>query len=595
MAIEMDRRTVAAGWSLSNRANVPIPSPRKGMPPPPPILHHSSSDASNYGNVVTPQSSYSSNMMSMPSAPSAPPPQHNLASRTSSRQIILEAEKNAPTTFKTMQEPNDPPAASLVQLYYSFFHSSHPIVLPPHWLLDRTRREKIPQLTIVMQWLGSRYAQRAPSDIKRVQAEQILVQQNLPRSPWTVQALLLFAIGLHCCNEQEYSMQILGRAIDMALELGMNEAQFAINHSDGCRVTAESWRRTWWELYVLDGLMAGVHQRSSFRLLSVQTNVPLPCEESQYVTGRIPYSPKSVEEFDNRHFADGPTPEFSSYTYRIEAIRVLGKVLQAGQDTDSSDPLVDAADASLVNWGLHLPDSKKELVGRDMKVDEMLFQAHMIINAATIFLHRPRSSLAFSPVPDDTTCTPPRQISQPLKPMAFHTTKAIRAADTISKLITLPTPLIKHTPWFTCVITLGAIVHLSACCFVLAGEDAFVSKERIRLGVGALKTMEEIWPVAGCVLQQVKGVAREVFAIRARSPPDSMGGGGRALMGGSGGFAREERPDVLTEEDVMRLIDDETLFDGLGESDYLGLPGLEWDGSDEGMGSGLGSGSAVQE
>jgi hypothetical protein len=36
----------------------------------------------------------------------------------------------------------------------------------------------------------------------------------------------------------------------------------------------------------------------------------------------------------------------------------------------------------LANWGLHLPEVKKELVkGREKRVDEMLFQAHMVINA----------------------------------------------------------------------------------------------------------------------------------------------------------------------------------------------------------------------
>lgn len=503
----------------------------------------------------------------------------------SSRQVVLDAERSAPTKFRAMQEPNDPPAASLIQLYYSFFHSSHPIVLPPHWLLERGRKERISQLKIVMQWLGSRYAQNAPSDLKRRQADQLLMKQEPARNAWTVQALLLYAIGLHCCNEQEYSMQVLTKAIDLALELRMNEAAFAITHCDGCSVTAESWRRTWWELYVLDGLMAGVHQQSSFRLHGIPADVALPCEEKQYLSGAIPSKPRSVEEFDCRHFEEESDPGFSSYTYRIEAVRVLGKVLQAGQSFESSDPYVDAADASLVNWGLYLPESKKELVGRDMKVDEMLFQAHMIVNAATIFLHRPRSSLAFSPVPDDTTCTPPRQVSQPLKPMAFHTTKAIRAADTISKLITLPTPLIKHTPWFTCVITLAAIVHLSACCFVLVGEDSFISKERIRLGVGALKTMEEVWPVAGCVLQQVKGVAKEVFAIQARTPPevDRMHNGTR--VGDSG---REGSLGALSEEDVMRLIDDENGFDSLGESDYLGLPAMEWDGTEDAIDLGIG-------
>ena len=44
------------------------------------------------------------------------------------------------------------------------------------------------------------------------------------------------------------------------------------------------------------------------------------------------------------------------------------------------DPLVDIMDAHLINWKLHLPDSKKVSIDSDGQVDEMLFQAHMITN-----------------------------------------------------------------------------------------------------------------------------------------------------------------------------------------------------------------------
>ena len=40
----------------------------------------------------------------------------------------------------------------------------------------------------------------------------------------------------------------------------------------------------------------------------------------------------------------------------------------------------DIADASLTNWHLHLPACKKEILGKGLEVDEILFQAHMVIN-----------------------------------------------------------------------------------------------------------------------------------------------------------------------------------------------------------------------
>lgn len=371
-------------------------------------------------------------------------------------------------------------------------------------------------------------------------------------------------------------------AIELALELGMNLKEFSESSYDGTqagKIQAECWRRTWWELYYLDGLLAGFHQKDTFKLWTMPCTVPLPCEEKEYATGVCSHAPcdffsskcgfmlmivqhipdpKSLQEFDERYFASDTTV-FSSFAYRVDAVRILGQVLAVGQGNDPEDPKADAADASLVNWGLHLPESKKELVGQDRRVDEMLFQAHMVVNAATIYLHRPKSHLAVSLVPDDTSCTSQVQPSTSIKPRAMHTAKAITAANTISKLITLPAPLIKHTPFFTCVITLAAIVHLAACSWLLTGDEGFLAKERIRLGVGALKTLGEVWSVADCVLMQVKGVAREVFSLQAPVGSQSSG--------------------IITEEEVFRFIDEESALEIVGgEADYHGLPELDWNG-----------------
>src|SRR5690606_32511625 len=181
------------------------------------------------------------------------------------------------------------------------------------------------------------------------------------------------------------------------------------------------------------------------------------------------------------------------------------------QPGEPPDLRADAADTSLVNWALHLPEAKKELVGKDRKIDEMLFQAHMVVYATAIYLHRPRSHLVVSLVADETSCTPATGYAASVHPVGFHTSKAVHAANAISKLVTLPTPLIKHSPFFTCVLTLATVVHLSACSWLLTGDEGYLAKERIRLGIGALKTLDEVWGVAGAVLTQVKSAAREVF------------------------------------------------------------------------------------
>ncbi len=72
---------------------------------------------------------------------------------------------------------------------------------------------------------------------------------------------------------------------------------------------------------------------------------------------------------------------FSSATYRIDAVRIVHRVLSATRAVPVDVSALDLADTHLANWGLHLPDCKKKIINRDGKVDEVLFEAHMIISA----------------------------------------------------------------------------------------------------------------------------------------------------------------------------------------------------------------------
>jgi len=74
-----------------------------------------------------------------------------------------------------------------------------------------------------------------------------------------------------------------------------------------------------------------------------------------------------------------------------------------------------------------------------------------------------------------------------------------------------------------------------------------------------LKTLEEVWNVAGCVLMQVKGVAREVFALEM---PEG-----------------EQFTGIITEEEVCKYIEEERTLEIVGgDADYHGLPALDWNG-----------------
>ena len=182
---------------------------------------------------------------------------------------------------------------------------------------------------------------------------------------------------------------------------------------------------------------------------------------------------------------------------------------------DPSDPgPYERADTHLTSWILHLPADKRKPVGRDSRVDEVLFGAHMILNACCIMLHRPRSDLSYEDVQDVTSCVKAGPGQQGSNYKDLHTAKAMTAAKEISKLARLPCPLVKHTPFFNCAVTMAAVVYLSYWSFIATEGGDTVIKEHIRLNIGVLKALSEIYPIATTVLGQCKGVAQELFASR---------------------------------------------------------------------------------
>ena len=73
--------------------------------------------------------------------------------------------------------------------------------------------------------------------------------------------------------------------------------------------------------------------------------------------------------------------------------------------------------------------------------------------------------------------------------------------------------MLSHTHFFTCVVTLSSIVHLSkwALYFIQDEEDL---RQQIRLNIGALNKLSEVWKSAGIASKQVKGVAQDIYKAK---------------------------------------------------------------------------------
>jgi hypothetical protein len=176
----------------------------------------------------------------------------------------------------------------MLELYYKFFHNAHPFTLPRQYLIKRlhTDNDSLQHLLPVMRYIGSLIAPTtAPSESFRLLARDILPARSLPLNGFSVQSLLLLAIVEHCTNRFDEARYILNEAILLALKLDMQSQSFATVHGEGCSVLEESWRRTWWTLYVTDGIFAGIRHCLTFSLWNVKTDVDLPCEEDGYCCG----------------------------------------------------------------------------------------------------------------------------------------------------------------------------------------------------------------------------------------------------------------------------------------------------------------------
>jgi hypothetical protein len=189
------------------------------------------------------------------------------------------------TPSSSTSEPDDP--SKLLNLYYTSFHDAHPVVLPRRFLNQRleTNRSSLQHLLPAMEFIGSLFAPSAAEEVLRARAERALLPDNLPATGFTVQALLIFAIAVHACNEFVHAREILDHAVRIALEINMQSKSFSTANGEGCSVLEESWRRTWWFLYVTDGTFAGIRHCLTFSLFDIQADVDLPCEGVDYHSG----------------------------------------------------------------------------------------------------------------------------------------------------------------------------------------------------------------------------------------------------------------------------------------------------------------------
>ena len=186
-----------------------------------------------------------------------------------------------------------PPVASLsercFEAFYHHFHAGHPFVLPKPYFLRLLKEGATPSLEVVlaaMRYIGSLYLDCGPAKATYLdEAIRLCYLPSTAKDGYLIQALLLIIVGLDGSCQQEKARELLADCERFAIEIDLNKREFASMHGHGNPTLEESWRRTWWDLYVCDGMIAGVHRVTNFLLFDIQADVGLPCEEHQYLSG----------------------------------------------------------------------------------------------------------------------------------------------------------------------------------------------------------------------------------------------------------------------------------------------------------------------
>ncbi|KAF7551444.1 hypothetical protein G7Z17_g5028 [Cylindrodendrum hubeiense] len=218
-----------------------------------------------------------------------------------------------------------------------------------------------------------------------------------------------------------------------------------------------------------------------------------------------------ILEYDNRAFEDVEV-SFSSFTYLIDAVRIMGTVLAAGDFAGGSpSSLVKNAETNMMSWDLHLPRTKQDPVRADGKVDEILFRAHMVIKTPRSVLHYSTMELLCSkyapPLPAEVLPLEDKQHDR-------HTHKATHAAKTFVDLLTFPSSPICHSPFIMCMGSMAMATQMSGCEYLLRGSEYAHARDRVRMFLGILMAFKRIWPQASKWSSEMTLMAKAVFENR---------------------------------------------------------------------------------
>ncbi|KAI9036333.1 fungal specific transcription factor domain-containing protein [Aspergillus affinis] len=374
--------------------------------------------------------------------------------------------------------------------------------------------QSLTHLLPVVHYIGSLYINDGTATwLREVALKQLritdLTISSVPLSGYTTLAFLLLAIATYGQDDRPQARLLLNRGMQMAIELGMNRRSFAATEPDPA--WAESWRRTYWGLYITDVIIAGFWHETNISFCDNESDVDLPSDDAAFE------QPNTIEQYETRDFED-KVPVFSSFTYLIDLVKIAHSVLHLSSQREDHSTAVTNADTMLVAWKLHLPVEKQSAVKEDGGVDHMLFHAHLLWQSLLITIHQPLSRLNRNynvNYEDNSLISPSSSSDESLwedQSERLHTRRSLDAVAATMNLCTLPIPIVQQSP-----LTINCVA-LSTMTSMMEYQSMFSfshppTRDKVRLGIAILNQFAQVWGMGVNTSARMKKMAREIFTM----------------------------------------------------------------------------------
>ncbi|KAL3442368.1 hypothetical protein BJX65DRAFT_287053 [Aspergillus insuetus] len=415
----------------------------------------------------------------------------------------------------------------LVKVFFEYFHPAHPI-LPPFdlWIASSPPQYLISTIELIgLHHLSPCQVPEYPSDLWAAIGNANLTLEK-------AQSYLFLSIFSHGQKSPDCARKCVGSAIECAFMLGLHcrDLSDTVEPHDPAR--AESMRRTLWEIFVVDTLLAAVQVGGALQYNMEIPDVALPSEDDTFAVGHSVVSPVFARDLGfHAVYTDG---HLSSLAYRVEATLILRQCL-AACETYACEDTLEVLDSAISAWFLRWPRDKSAILQPDGKVNQIDLQSAMVMHCASIYLHFPRSLLvSFLPTTREIFCSrPPPHFSSPASTTnnpQTHTAKIVYAATALSKLASLSPVVTGHSPFFACTLVLSSLVQVT----ILSGSPLRIPPGKhvahLALNMAVLRSMGGIWEIAASAADALRAISREVEAASTDSTDELMGPPPRATV-----------------------------------------------------------------